>query len=122
MTLPNTDYVARARSVFPGGALGSFTLPEGQELIATRGESARLYDTAGKAYIDYVLSSGPMILGHAHPAVSAAVHRQVDRGSTFYTTNDVAIRLAEKILEATGWAEMLKFCSSGSEATFYALR
>ena len=122
MTLPNTDYVARAKAVFPGGALGSFTLPEGQEFVATRGEGARLYDTAGKAYVDYVLSSGPMILGHAHPAVSAAVHRQVDRGSTFYTTNDVAVRLAEKILEATGWAEMLKFCSSGSEATFYALR
>jgi len=122
MTLPNTDYVARSKAVFPGGALGSFTLPEGQEFVATRGEGARLYDTAGKAYVDYVLSSGPMILGHAHPAVSAAVHRQVDRGSTFYTTNDVAVRLAEKIIEATGWAEMLKFCSSGSEATFYALR
>lgn len=122
MSLPNTDYVARAKNVFPGGALGSFTLPEGQEFVATRGAGARLYDTAGNAYIDYVLSSGPMILGHAHPSVSAAVHRQVDRGSTFYTTNDVAVRLAEKILEATGWAEMLKFCSSGSEATFYALR
>jgi len=122
MTLPNTDYVARSKAVFPGGALGSFTLPEGQEFVATRGAGARLYDTAGNAYLDYVLSSGPMILGHAHPSVSAAVHRQVDRGSTFYTTNDVAVRLAEKIIEATGWAEMLKFCSSGSEATFYALR
>jgi len=122
MSLPNADYVARARSVFPGGALGSFVLPEGLEFVATRGEGARLFDTEGRGYLDYLLSSGPMILGHAHPAVTAAVQAQVARGSTFYTPNDQAVQLAEKILAATGWAEQLKFCSSGSEATFYALR
>lgn len=122
MSLSNVDHVARARAVFPGGALGSFTLPEDLDFVAARGQGAWLWDTAGRGYRDYVLSSGPMILGHAHPAVTEAVKRQLERGTTFYAMNDVAIALAEKILAASGWAEMLKFCSDGSEATFYALR
>jgi glutamate-1-semialdehyde 2,1-aminomutase len=114
--------IERARSVLPGGALGSFVPPAGRDLVATRGAGAYLYDTEGRAYIDYILGSGPMILGHAHPAVVAAVQAQLVRGSQFYVVNDTAIALAEKIIEATGWAEMLKFTSSGSEATYFALR
>jgi glutamate-1-semialdehyde 2,1-aminomutase len=112
----------RARRVLPGGTLGSFVPPAGAEIVATRGEGAHLYDTDGRAYIDYILGSGPMILGHAHPAVVAAVQKQLARGSQFYVVNDLAIMLAEKIIAATGWAQMLKFTSSGSEATYFALR
>jgi glutamate-1-semialdehyde 2,1-aminomutase len=114
--------VERAREVLPGGALGSFVPPDGRDIVATRGAGAYLYDTDGRAYIDYILGSGPMILGHAHPAVVAAVQTQLARGSQFYVVNDSAIALAEQIIEATGWAQMLKFTSSGSEATYFALR
>jgi glutamate-1-semialdehyde 2,1-aminomutase len=68
------------------------------------------------------MGSGPMILGHAHPEVVAAVREQIGRGSTFYGLNDLAIGLAEAIVGASPCAEALKFCSSGAEATFYALR
>src|ERR1700722_19623155 len=118
----NGNWVERAHKVFPGGALSAFALPSGQEVIMTRGQGAELFDSEGHSYLDYILGSGPMILGHAHPAVVAAVRAQLDSGSQFYTVNDVAIRLAEKIVAATGWAEMLKFTSSGSEATYFALR
>jgi glutamate-1-semialdehyde 2,1-aminomutase len=118
----NADWVERAQKVLPGGSLGAFALPSGQEVVMMRGRGAELYDGEGRAYLDYILGSGPMILGHAHPAVVAAVRAQLDSGSQFYTVNDTAIRLAEKIIAATGWAEMLKFTSSGSEATYFALR
>jgi glutamate-1-semialdehyde 2,1-aminomutase len=118
----NKDWVERAQKVMPGGALGAFALPSGQEVVMTRGSGAKLYDSEGRAYLDYILGSGPMILGHAHPAVVAAVRAQLDSGSQFYTVNEMAVRLAEKILAATGWADRLKFTSSGSEATYFALR
>jgi glutamate-1-semialdehyde 2,1-aminomutase len=118
----NGNWVERAHKVFPGGALGAFALPSGQEVVMTRGQGAELYDSEGRSYLDYILGSGPMILGHAHPAVVAAVRTQLDSGSQFYTINDTAIRLAEKIVAATGWADSLKFTSSGSEATYFALR
>jgi glutamate-1-semialdehyde 2,1-aminomutase len=122
MDSTQNDLVERARNVLPGGSLGAFALPVGQEIIITRGSGATLYDTDGRAYLDYLLGSGPMILGHAHPAVVAAARAQLDSGSQFYAVNDAAILLAEKIVAATGWAEMLKFTSSGSEATYFALR
>jgi glutamate-1-semialdehyde 2,1-aminomutase len=118
----NQNWVERAHNVFPGGALGAFALPSGQEIVMTRGRGAELYDSEGRSYLDYILGSGPMILGHAHTAVVAAVRAQLDSGSQFYTINDTAIRLAEKIVAATGWADSLKFTSSGSEATYFALR
>lgn len=118
----NEDWVGRAHKVFPGGALGAFALPSGQEIVMTRGNGAELYDADGRSYVDYILGSGPMILGHAHRAVVEAVRAQLDSGSQFYTINDTAIRLAEKIVAATGWADSLKFTSSGSEATYFALR
>lgn len=122
MNESDANWSERARRVFPGGALGSFALPAGEEFVVTRGEGAHLYDTDGRGYIDCVLGSGPMILGHAHPAVVSAVRAQLERGSQFYTVNDAAIRLAEAILAATDWAERLKFTSTGSEATYFALR
>src|ERR1700728_3059538 len=113
----NGSWVERAHKVFPGGALGAFALPSGQEVVMTRGQGAELYDSEGRSYLDYILGSGPMILGHAHPAVVAAVRTQLDSGSQFYTINDTAIRLAEKIVTATGWADSLKVTSSGFAAT-----
>src|ERR1700679_782703 len=94
----NENWVGRAHKVFPGGALGAFALPSGQEIVMTRGDGAVLYDADGRSYVDDILGSSPMILGHADRAVVQAVRAQLDSGSKFYTINDTAIRLAEKIL------------------------
>ncbi|MFQ5830824.1 MAG: aspartate aminotransferase family protein [Candidatus Methylomirabilia bacterium] len=118
----NAELLKRAYQVLPGASLGSYYLPEGDELVIERGEGSRVWDVEGRGFTDYILGSGPMILGHAHPAVVAAITRQTTKGTTFYALNEVAIALAEKIVQAGPCAEAIKFCGSGAEATFYALR
>ena len=118
----NAELLKRAYHIFPGASLGSFYLPENHEFVIERGQGCRVWDADGNVYLDYVMGSGPMVLGHAHPAVVGAVQRQIERGSTFYGLNDVAIELAEQIVAASPCAEGIKFCGSGAEATFYALR
>lgn len=105
-----------------GGSLGSFKLPPDQAAVIERGQGSKLYDVDGREYIDYLLGSGPLLVGHAHPEVVDAVQRQVALGSTFYSLNPPAIELAERIIAAVPCAEQVKFVSSGSEATFIALR
>jgi len=112
----------RAYQILPGCSLGSYYLPESHEFVVRRGKGSRVYDVEGREYLDYVLGSGPMILGHAHPEVVAAVQEQIERGSTFYAVNDRAVELGERIVAAAPCAQAIKFCASGSEATFYALR
>jgi glutamate-1-semialdehyde 2,1-aminomutase len=79
-------------------------------------------DADDNVYIDYVLGSGPLILGHAHPAITEAVIAQARRGSHFYALNEPIIELAEQIVAAVPCAEKVKFASTGSEATFLAMR
>lgn len=112
----------RADRYLAGGSLGMFRMPDEVATVFHRGEGSRLYDTNGREYIDYVMGSGPMILGHAHPAVVAAVREQVGLGSTFYGLNEPAIRLAERIVNAVPCGEQIRFTSSGTEATFSAIR
>src|SRR4051812_2245553 len=114
--------VERASRVLPGTSLGGFQLPKDRTMVIARGQGARLWDVDGNEYIDYVLGSGPMLLGHAHPAVVAAVQQQAANGSTFYTLNEPIIALAEAIVDAVPCAEAIKFVSTGTEATFHALR
>jgi len=116
------DLVQRAARVFPGGVLGSHRNGPGLEFVVREGRGAHLWDTNGRRYIDYLLGSGPMLLGHAHPAVVAAVERQLGRGSTFMLLNEPIIELAEEIVRAVPCAEQVRFTASGSEATFFALR
>jgi glutamate-1-semialdehyde 2,1-aminomutase len=118
----NADLLNRAYQIFPGASLGTFYLPEVHEFVIQRGQGCRVWDADGNVYLDYVMGSGPMVIGHAHPAVVGAVQRQIEHGSTFYGLNDVAIELGEKIVAASPCAEAIKFCGSGAEATFYALR
>jgi glutamate-1-semialdehyde 2,1-aminomutase len=112
----------KARRYFPGGALGTFLLPEDLDFVVVRGEGSKVYDARGRAYLDYVLASGPMILGHAHPAVVEAVRAQLGLGTSFYGLNAPAIELAEAIVEAVPSAEKVRLVGSGAEATFYCLR
>ncbi len=122
MSSANAELVARGRDVFPGGSLGTFVLPEDLDMVIARGAGSRVYDADGREFIDFVLGSGPMILGHAPPSVVEAVQSQIQRGNSYYAMNEPAIQLAEKIRSAVPCAEKVKFCGSGSEATFYAMR
>lgn len=116
------DIVQRAARVFPGGVLGSHRNGPGLEFVVREGRGAHLWDTNGRRYIDYLLGSGPMLLGHAHPAVIDAVRRQLDRGSTYMLLNEPVIELAEEVVRAVPCCEQVRFTASGSEATFFALR
>lgn len=106
----------------PGRCFGTFKLPEEVNFVVSRGQGARVWTTEGKELIDYVLGSGPMLVGHAHPRVVEAIQSQVTRGTTFYAMNDVAPRLAAKISSCIPCSEGVKFVSDGTEATLYAMR
>src|SRR5438477_1466877 len=120
--MSNQDSVARAAVVLPGGVLGSHKHAPGLEFVVKDAQCAYLWDTEGKRYLDYLLGSGPMVLGHAHPAVVDAVQKQVPHGSTFMLLNEPIIELSEEIVRAVPCAEQVRYTSSGSEATFFALR
>ena len=116
------DLLERASRVLPGGVLGSHRSGPGLEFVVREGRGGHLYDVNGRRYIDYLLGSGPMVLGHAHPAVVEAVRRQMDRGTSYMLLNEPSIELAEEIVRAVPCAEQVRYTSSGSEATFFALR
>ena len=113
-----SQMLKRAELVLPQGTLGN--LP--YETIISHGKGSHIWDESGNEYVDYLLGSGPMIVGHAHPKVTEAVLSQIDNGTTFFATNEKAISLAEEIVDAVPCAEKVRFCSTGSEATLYAMR
>lgn len=115
--------LAESYDILPGGALGGNALPEDIRFVFRRGEGARFYDTSGNEYIDYCLGSGPLILGHAHPAVVRAVQDQATRGTHFFAyLNEPAVDLARLVHRTVACAERLRFTNTGSEATFHAMR
>lgn len=117
-----TDLLERATRTLAGGGLGLFVLPDEVNLVIAEGHGSHVTDVAGRDFIDYHLGSGPALLGHAHPAVVAAVERQLPKGSTYYFLNEPVIRLAERIVDACPCADQVHFTGSGTEATFFALR
>jgi glutamate-1-semialdehyde 2,1-aminomutase len=117
-----SDLITRAARVLAGGVLGSHRSGPGLEFVVKDARGPHLWDADGRRYIDYLLGSGPMLLGHAHPAVVEAVQRQLPHGTTFMLLNEPIIALAEEIVRAVPAAEQVRFMSSGSEATFFALR
>jgi len=94
----------------------------GTPLVMTRGAGARITDADGNSYLDYVGSWGPLILGHAHPAVVAAVAEQAGRGTSFGMTSELELELARMITRAMPSIEMIRFVSSGTEAAMSAAR
>ena len=114
--------LAAAGRYLAGGGLGLFVLPPELNLVVARGEGSHLWDVAGREYIDYHLGSGPALLGHAHPAVTAAVAAQLPKGTTYYFLNEPEIVLAQKLVDAIPCADAVHYVGSGTEATFYALR
>lgn len=116
------DLLEKAARLLPGGTLGMFGLPAGLTFVPAYGRGSKVYDVDGNEYIDYLLGSGPLVLGHAHPAVVAAVQEQAAKASTFYFVNEPALELAEMIVSAVPCAEKVRFVGSGNEATYFALR
>jgi glutamate-1-semialdehyde 2,1-aminomutase len=88
----------------------------------SRGQGSRLWDEEGNEYLDFLMASGALILGHAHPEINEAVERQMRLGSTFYSLNRPALDLVERVIDCVPSAEKAQFCGSGSDATFYAMR
>jgi glutamate-1-semialdehyde 2,1-aminomutase len=109
---------AIARRVLPGGGFGNVTT----DMVVREGSAGRIWDVSGNEYVDFLLGSGPMFIGHAHPDVTAAVQEQVARGTTFFANNEHGILLAEAIVDAVPCADQVRFCSSGTEADAYAMR
>ena len=107
-----------ARRVLPGGGFGNINT----ETVIARGQGGRIWDESGNEYVDFLLGSGPMFIGHGHPAVDKAVKAQLANGTTFFAQNAHGIRLAEDIVDAVPCAEKVRFLSSGTEADFYAMR
>jgi glutamate-1-semialdehyde 2,1-aminomutase len=112
------DVFATAQRVLPGGTFGNFP----GEVIIREGKGGRVWDEEGKEYVDFLLGSGPMLVGHAHPEVTEAAHAQIARGTTFFANNRLGIELAATIIDAVPCAEQVRFVSSGSEADLYAMR
>jgi glutamate-1-semialdehyde 2,1-aminomutase len=116
------DPVDLSFRLFPAGSLGEFNLPREFSTVLSHGKGSKLYDVFGKEYIDYSLSWGSVILGHAHPAVTEAVRRQSEKGSSFSYVSEPALELAQELVRAIPCAEKIRFAASGTEATFYCLR
>jgi glutamate-1-semialdehyde 2,1-aminomutase len=112
------DLVETARRVLPGGNFGNVS----HEIVIAHGRGGRVWDVSGNEYVDYLLGSGPMLIGHAHPEVNEAVQDQLAKGTTFFANNEAGIRLAAAIVDAVACAERVRFVSSGSEADLYAMR
>ena len=108
--------------VLPGGVLGGYYAPQELAFIVREARGAHLVDFSGREYIDYILGSGPLVLGHAHPAVVAAVEEQLKKGTTYFQLSEPTLALAEEICRAVPCADQVRFCSTGTEATFFALR
>ena len=112
----------KARHYLPGAHLGNASAEFEDGFIVKEGRGSKVYDFSGNEYVDYLMGSGPMILGHAHPAVIEAVKHYLERGSTYFLTSGVAIELAEQVCRAVPCAEMVRFTTSGTDATFQCLR
>ena len=121
----SNELMARARDLFPGGVnspVRAFGGVGGEPFVVTRGEGARIWDADGNEYIDYVLSWGPLVLGHAAPVVIAALRETMTRGTSFGIPTGLEITLAELVRDRMPHVEMMRFVSSGTEATMSALR
>ncbi len=115
---PDPNLAATAARVLPGGGFGNFP----PEVVIREGRGGRVWTEDGREYVDFLLGSGPMLVGHAAPEVTAAVQAQVPRGTTFFASNRPGILLAEAIVAAVACAEQVRFVSSGTEADLYAMR
>jgi glutamate-1-semialdehyde 2,1-aminomutase len=112
------DWIERARKVFPAGGFGNFD----PSIIIARGKGSRVWDEDGNEYIDYLNSSGPLVLGHCNDEVMDAVKEQLGKGTNFFANNTAGIELAEELCQAVACAEQVRFVSTGGEADMFVMR
>jgi len=115
----------RAQNVIPGGVnspVRAFRAVGGTPIFIREASGSKIIDTDGNSYIDYVCSWGPMILGHSHPVVVAAIRDAAGRGSSFGAPTELEINMAERLVAAFPSIEMARMVSSGTEATMTAIR
>ena len=125
MSTKNEQLFAQARKHIPGGVnspVRAFAGVGGTPVFMHRASGSKIYDTEDNAYIDYIGSWGPMILGHAHPKVIDAVKKAADDGLSFGTPTPFETTVADKICEIVPSVEMVRMTSSGTEATMSAIR
>jgi len=121
----SNDLFLEARRFIPGGVnspVRAFKAVGGTPVFIERARGAHLFDVDGKAYLDFVLSWGPMILGHAHPAVIEAVATAAERGLSFGAPTEIEITMARRLCEALPGMERVRMVNSGTEATMSAIR
>jgi glutamate-1-semialdehyde 2,1-aminomutase len=124
-TTQSETLFAAAQKVIPGGVnspVRAFRAVGGQPLFIEHGQGPYLFDADGNRFIDYVLSWGPLILGHAHPRVAEALKKAVDRGTSYGAPTALETELAELVCEMVPSVQMVRFVNSGTEATMSALR
>lgn len=107
-------------TVMVGGTNSAFPLPLNG--CIERASGTQIWDESGKQYTDFLLASGPLILGHAHPKVNAAVAAQLKKGVAYYSVNRPAVELAEMMVAVPGCVDIVRFASTGTEATLHAIR
>ncbi len=121
----SSELFAEAQRYLPGGVdspVRAFRSVGRDPLFIARGQGSKIYDVDGNQYIDYVCSWGPLILGHAHPQVVAALKEAVERGTSYGAPTELETTLAKMVVEAMPSVEMVRFVNSGTEATMTALR
>ena len=115
---PQEEWVERAARVLPAGGFGNFD----PGVVIREGRGAHVWDEDGNEFIDYLIGSGPKLVGHSHPEVVEAVQAQAAKGMTFFASNALGIQLAEVICDAVACADQLRYVSTGGEADMYAMR
>ncbi len=124
-TSNSQKYFERARKILPGGSNSNshiFPTFEPYPIAFAKGKGSHVWDIDGNEYIDYNLSMGPLILGHCHPKLMAAVRAQLEKGTMFAMPCELELEAAQLVQDAVPNAEMMRFSNSGAEATMSAIR
>ena len=125
MNKTKADYFSEARQVISGGVnspVRAWKAVGGEPIFISNARGSKIYDAAGIEYIDYVLSWGPMILGHAHPEITAAICAAAQKGTSFGAPTEAETQMAQLICSAIPSIELVRMTSSGTEATMTAIR
>ena len=117
------DLIATAERIFPGGVLSRHKLDDENQLVFVSGRGAHVTDAAGREFIDFTCAGGAVLLSYDHPGILAALDAQARRGVHFFSLlNEPAIRYGAELVEVLPLGGMIRFCCSGAEATFNAIR
>jgi len=111
-----------ARRFTPGGVHSGIRFFKPYPIFIEKARGPRIYDVDGNEYVDYHLAFGPVILGHSHPQVVKAVRDQLEKGIIYGLSNELEMKVAKKIVQHVPSAQMVKFCNTGTEATYHAIR